>query len=201
MAGTVGDDEVIIRKRLLFEGGKPLRTLCANVLKLTRTVLDNDMTDDEWERTLTATRLEIDKFGDIQRRARFILSRNEREISDSRTLQTSIEQQIAESEALIESLKVQLVEEERQRQHKEECQRLVDLINAHPPRAQLQDEISALHNEIEVLDQRQSHLQLQTSLRKKQFGLVIQAIRSLEAELDDEAGGEANNNSDGEMRD
>eukprot|EP00299_Pterocystis_sp_00344_P010816 c4933_g1_i1.p1 GENE.c4933_g1_i1~~c4933_g1_i1.p1 ORF type:complete len:229 (+),score=59.09 c4933_g1_i1:40-726(+) len=179
----MGDDEAIIRKRFLFEGGRPLKKLCTSTLQLVDGLFHENA---NWNALYDSTQLDLVTFQDTTKRLHFINSRNSREIEDSEKLQKSIEDQIKWSENEIERLKVQLVEEQRLREHKEECERIVKLINQHPSRAELESGIDSLKKEISDLEKKKEKIETKEDTRRKQFHLVIQAMHALEAELEDE---------------
>jgi peptidoglycan hydrolase CwlO-like protein len=140
------------------------------------------------ERAYSLFKSELKRYEDVQlKRLHVVLDTNQREIQETKSIQTRMRGEIDQVKAEIESLALQLVQARESRPRREELEKLAQDTNAVPTVQALQASLESARADVDSINASIRKTNARVEMRKKQFKLVIQDIHELEQDLVDES--------------
>lgn len=118
--------------------------------------------------------------------SRRVLERCERETASYRELHESIDARVTAAQSDIGQLETRLEEARRERRNREEYEAVSRVINSQPPREALAAERARLEADMAALRKASDATDRELEGRRKQFGLLMQALADIQRALGEE---------------
>ncbi|XP_065909453.1 THO complex subunit 7 homolog [Dysidea avara] len=191
MADTVGSEDDVIRKRLLFEAEGTSgddRRINSLLKTFMRWCNAKDSGTEESETTYQKMLFTLSQVEFSFEKTQLVMEMNRLEMMRYKELCHEIEEQIGTAQKSIATYKEEFTNAKEIRQHRQEYDLLAKVIQQQPNRQETEKQIDNLQQKLKQLEATKKELHSKLDLRKKQFHLLVHSIHGLQQLLQDEEG-------------